>query len=429
MDTESQSLSDASESLSELKRQRDELTRRIKEKENRRELRNVKQRIGLEGSPSNGNHDLESEGLPQSGKGNEGNDSEGADGSAEQFEGNEEDNLSKEDNGAEREESSCGPGRHQIEENCFSDTQAEREQERSGLDSAERTSDGSADEESEYWPLSDEEESDDEQISEASGEESLSIQSGENESEDWTPSDEEEIGEETLESEDESDLDEAGAIESDEEESDEESESDDESDDDDPFVAPLPIPVTPQLQAELQRLCATRIPYNGSRDSLREHCNFDLSTQGLPRAVLDPSVYVAHSPEQSNKTVGIAAISIFAHAVARPSVVLVKEVEMNAEGVCEKLKKIFQPFEMEALCLTGAKKGWRALSESPFKTGCVRDGRLVLVVPAYQSAINHCADFLRENHIRDVMLTMDEADNFFSNSWTRRTPRTGARCA
>jgi hypothetical protein len=245
------------------------------------------------------------------------------------------------------------------------------------------------------------------------------------ESEEWAPSgaDEgEETGEETLESEGEVDLGSEQELdlesEGDEEVPDDSERGEEENENGPPSFHPVRIEATQELQADFQRICATRVAYNGTNNTLRDHCNFDLSMEGLPRAVLQPFTYVAHSPEQSNKTVGIAAVAKFAHYIHRPTVVIVKEVCANTAEVCAKLHKILQPFEMEALYLRGAKKGWQELKTEPFRTGCVRDGRTVLVLPAHAHALNHCASYLRANHIRDVIVIMDEADNFFSNSWT-----------
>ena len=87
--------------------------------------------------------------------------------------------------------------------------------------------------------------------------------------------------------------------------------------------------------------------------------------------------------------------------------------------VAEKLKEILKSFGMDVECLRGVGKQWEALDADAYKKARFLAGGLVLVIQAHHAALNLCADLLEANGVHGAVVILDEADNFFSNSWKK----------
>ncbi|GAQ79081.1 hypothetical protein KFL_000240110 [Klebsormidium nitens] len=112
--------------------------------------------------------------------------------------------------------------------------------------------------------------------------------------------------------------------------------------------------------------------------------NFDLvEDAGLPLAVVRPGLYVAHAPEQTDKTVGITAMCAYAHTIRRPSIVIVMDKRANAEGVARKAGEILAEFPLlrrsNPVFLWGSRGPWER--EGVDTLDAVRNGRRPIVVP------------------------------------------------
>ena len=116
----------------------------------------------------------------------------------------------------------------------------------------------------------------------------------------------------------------------------------------------------------------------------------------LCRAVQIPGSSIVHAPEQCGKTSAMAALALVSSRLQSPVTVIVKDVKGNAEKVAGDLSTLLEPFDID-VCYVSSAASWQTmttLGASKFK-----QGKLVLVMCAYTSHLDHLNDFLAEQLI------------------------------
>ena len=106
----------------------------------------------------------------------------------------------------------------------------------------------------------------------------------------------------------------------------------------------------------------------------------------------------------------------------RPLTLQVNNVQANTEGKLDPLlQQLYPAGEVVAVYRGGEKHHWvgGAPADERILAERVRSGRRPLVVPATPKALKHLMEYLRRHDIRNIVLTLDEADSMLATLITR----------
>ncbi len=158
------------------------------------------------------------------------------------------------------------------------------------------------------------------------------------------------------------------------------------------------------------------INYKGWRGQVRNRIAF--AADDIFAAICG-SVTVMMSQCQSDKTIAASVIAALAQAKGRPNAILVSDVRANAQNVAANVALLLSEMygEEPNNCvhfLDGSIASYNKMDEGQWLRN-FRRGDVTLVVPTYASAMDKFADFLDAKDIRNMHLTIDEADQMFKN--------------
>lgn len=139
----------------------------------------------------------------------------------------------------------------------------------------------------------------------------------------------------------------------------------------------------------------------------------------------DPGSKVVYSPEQSDKSILLAAECCIAHAKQMANVVIVKHTVDGAEDVSRKIRDVVHAMHPvlpggDVLYLRGAPRRWRQLMDEG-KKRAFEQGKLTLVVAPTPQALGRLHEFLSTVQPNRLLLLGDEADELWSHHVTPET--------
>lgn len=136
-------------------------------------------------------------------------------------------------------------------------------------------------------------------------------------------------------------------------------------------------------------------------------------------AAATKSITVLLSQCQSDKTIAEGIIAALARSKGRPNVLLVADVNANARNVATNVAALLGELHkcLPESCvhfMDGTQRAARQI-EDPMYLNSFLKGELTLVVPTYESAMTKFANFVVKKNIRNMHLSIDEADQMWKN--------------